>query len=673
MNAPRASSSLAILLLLLSAGSAGAQIAQGDGPIVVGERKEGYKWFELDHWNATLDLLAQQRRERRRQDGIPTLTDTETLLRETLDLSGRAFIGHKNLIDVTGMVKLGLEDIFLDSDTTGLNTHEGSFANLYDLNALILQEGPAPTNIYTRRDEQLLYREFGGSLKTITTESGITTQVRSSIAPTSFAYFHREQEERDPTGFSDFGLIQDTATIHSNAQVGTHQNLNFDYNVDDIREQQSRIGANSYTRHDATLTHTVDFGPEEKHNLRSMLRVYDQGGNASQRVLRLDEQMLLKHTPRFDTRYNLVLENQELSGQDQRLARGSVTARHRLFDSLVSSATLGASRQQIPNEFIADELFAQGNLDYTKKVPKGRLDASLGAGYSRQNNGERGTIVAIPEGSYVFRDPFPLTISQRNVIPASVVVRDAAGLRTFSEGFDYTLQSFPDRIELRRIVGGAIADGQAVRIRFDVGPEPSNQIDTSTVTLSVRYTLEETWAKGLSPYFIYRYVGHQLNANDPSLFILDDVQALQFGMDYFLGDLRLKAEREIRDSTVQGYDANRFEAHFDRRLSRYSAVNASATREEIVYRDTGNRIELNRVSARISHRFAESFDVSLRLQFRDERSGFNGHLRGFEEDAEINWRKGQTTIYASVRNALLDGDVVDTFSQTFVFGFKRNF
>lgn len=667
--------SLSILALLMAAGTAGAQTGAGadGGPIVVGERKEGYKWFELDHWNAALDLLAQQRRERRRQAGQDTLTDTETILRNTLDLSGEAFIGHKNLLDLTGAFKLGLEDTFLDSDTTGINQHDGSFANLYDVNALFFQEGPAPTNIYTRRDENLLYREFAGSIKNITTETGIGTQLRSSVAPTSIRYFHREQEERDPTGLSDYGLIQDTATIHSNAQVGKNQNLNLDYNVDDIREQQPRVGPNSYTRHDATLTHNVDFGPKEEHNLRSALRVYDQGGNASQRVLRLDEQMMLRHTPRFDTRYNMTLENQELSGQDQRLARGSATARHRLFDSLVSSATVGASRQQIPNEFITDEVFVQGNLEYTKKVPKGRLDASLGAGYNRQNNGERGGTIAIPEGSYVFRDPFPLTISQRNIIPTTVVVRDAAGSRTFAEGFDYTLQAFPDRIELRRIIGGAISDGQVVRVRYDLGPEPSNQIDTTSLTFTLRYTFEETWAKGVSPYMIYRYVGHQLNAADPSQFVLDDVQALQLGVEYFLGDLRLKAEREMRDSTVQGLDANRFEANYDRRLNRYSTINASASREEIVYRDTGNRIELNRLTGRITHRFAESFDVSLRVQVRDEQNSFSGRLRGLEEDAEVTWRKGQTTIYGSIRNALLDGDVVDTVSQTFVFGIKRDF
>lgn len=669
------STSVCVAVLLMAAGTAGAQAGAGldGGPVVVGERKAGYKWFELDHWNAALDLLAQQRRERRRQPGQDTLTDTETILRNTLDLSGEAFIGHKNLMDVTGAFKLGLEDTFLDSDTTGINQHDGSFANLYDVNALFFQEGPAPTNVYTRRDENLLYREFAGSIKNTTTETGIGTQLRSSVAPTSIRYFHREQDEHDPTGLSDYGLIQDTATIHSNAQVGKNQNLNLDYNVDDIREQQPRVGTNSYTRHDATLTHNVDFGPKEENNLRSTLRLYDQGGNASQRVLRLDEQMMLRHTPRFDTRYNLTLEKQELSGQEQRLARGSATARHRLFESLVSTGTLGASRQQIPNEFISDELFAQGSLEYTKKVPKGRLDASLGAGYNRQNNGERGGTVVVPEGTYVFRDPFPLTIGQRNIIPTSVVVRDAAGLRTFVDGFDYTLQAFPDRIELRRIVGGAIADGDAVRVRYDLGPEPSNQIDTTNVTISLRYTFEETWAKGISPYLIYRYVGHQLDTSDPSQFVLDDVQAVQYGVEYILGDWRLKAERENRDSTVQGLDANRFEANYDRRLSRYSAINASASREEIVYRDTGNRIELNRITGRITHRFAERFDVSLRVQFRDERNSFNGHLRGIEEDAELTWRKGQTTIYGSIRNALLDGDVVDTFSQTFVFGIKRDF
>ena len=49
---------------------------------------------------------------------------------------------------------------------------------------------------------------------------------------------------------------------------------------------------------------------------------------------------------------------------------------------------------------------------------------------------------------------------QRNIVMDSIVITDAAGIVVYAEGLDYSLRSVGEQIEIRRVLGGAIAEGQ---------------------------------------------------------------------------------------------------------------------------------------------------------------------------------------------------------------------
>lgn len=667
-----------ILALAAASGSAWAQdsgVTGADGgPIVVGETLGDLRFFELRSLNAAFDFTSRFRQDEIKQRGQPDATDTEQLFRGTIDFFTESYIGHKNLIDLTADFRLGLESQDITSQTLDGESSELSFTNLYDVSALILGEGPVPVTAYSRRDEALIDREFSGSIRAVSSETGAIARFKSDIAPTWIQYFHREQNESDQLDTINSGLVQDTAVIHSEYRFDTHQRLEFNYIFDHIDETQGFNFENMYDRHDGELVHTISFGPENHHDLRSSLRYYEQSGEFGQRVLRLDEQLTMRHTDRFEMRYNLDAETREQGGDEQQLVLGSATARHRLFDSLTSGATVGGSHLALSGDgFTSDDVFINGTLDYTKQVPLGRLDAGASLGLNVQDNSDRGGTLSILDQPGTFRDPFPIILSRTRIIASSVRVTDTARLRTFIEDVDYSLREFPDRVEVRRVVGGAIIDGQTVLISYDIGPEPENQIDTTSASLTIRYTFERGWFQGLSLYSTLRQTDHSLSADDPGQFVLDDFTSLLYGAEYRIGDISLSAEREHRDSTVSPYDSTRLEARFDRRLGRNSTLTLSLYHELIEYTDDNNELELLRATARWTERLVSNLDLSIRLQYRDEHETIGGDVTGFEQALELSWHYRQTSIFTSFRNAMLDGDTVDRMSQTFVFGFRRTF
>lgn len=662
----------AVLCLALRAGY--AQSIEDEGPIVLGERKGGLKAFELERLEVALRFDGRWREERLKQSGQPTLKNTEDVYEETIDLSTRAYLGHRNLCDLTADLSLGWQDVDATNESTNFNQNDSGTLTTYNINALLLAESKAPTTVYANRSQTLLSREFAGSLDSTLSEYGAFVNTFADTAPTSIHLFHREQDETDQFGLVDYHLTQDTIAVQTEWSPTDNQRVLLDYAFDMVDEKQGTAFVNNYNRHDATLTHTLEFGPENRHNLRSTLRIYDQDGPYAQSTYRLDESLRLRHTDRFETRYDLTLEQRETGGRDQNRYRLAGLARHKLFDSLVTTFNLGASQTELPDDsFTSDEYFTTLNFDYVKRVPYGQLNAGLGLNLSQIDNSDRGNVIPIVDERITFNDPLPVIIARRNILPASIFVTNVTETRVYVEGLDYILRTFSDRIELQRVVGGAIADGETVLIDYDLGPEPANSIQSFTHTLVLRYTIQEGRLRGLSTYLTYSDVSQDLDAADTTLFTLNDQTRLLLGAELRRGPLTLLAEHEDVSSEVSPYTLLRFQARYDQRLGSRSWVALEATHEGVEYELTDQTVDLNRVTAELGRSLAPGLHGRFRLRYRDESDSLGGDTRGFEQLVELKYTRGQTDVYATVRYSQLEGDVTDTQSQYFTFGLRRAF
>jgi len=642
--------------------------------VVVGVLNRSLREFELERFEAVLDLYAERRVDRVRMPDGTTQVDKETRFRETLDLFGQASVGHKNLLDLTATVQFGLEQRDIRSETAGLNTRESDTVSLYDISALILGSGRLPLTLYARREQSVLDRAFAGSIDDTLTETGAIAQFRSEIAPTTVQYFHRVHEQSDPLGRGDTSVTQDTFTLQSGIRLTDASRLDITYTFDHINEDQGDFFSDGYDRHDANIVHTWAFGGELRpHELRSSLRLTDQSGRFDQRSLRLDELLVLHHSDRLETRYALTLDQETRGGAEQRLYRGEASIRHRLFESLVSSATIGGQRVESPDNAWSDDLFASGVLDYTKKVPLGRFNAAAGVSYNAQHNSERGSTLAVLNEPRVFNDPFPIALSRRNIEPASIVVTPVSGFPVYLEGIDYTVQVFPDRAELRVPPGSAISDGQTVLVSYDVGPEPASDIDTLGTTLSFRYSLTEGPLTGLSVYTTYRTVDYTVSARDPSLFVVDDFRSLLVGVGYVRAGFDLTLEHESRDSNIDPFESNRLLALYQMPLGRASVVSVQYSHDDIDYSRRDNRVVFDRITGRWDQQVNPSLRFNVRLEYRNERNDLSGDSEGFDQILGFSWHRGQTTVYGSFRNAFLNGEGTDTDSQRFQVGLRRSF
>lgn len=668
---------LGVAALVMAAGTPIA-LAQDEGPadgdpVIVGEDAPKWDWFQLTRLDPSFEIFGRYRDDENRTQGQPTVRDTELLLRETLNLDGEVFIGHRNFIDLSVFAKLGIEDRWIDSQSADAEEHNTDFANLYDISALFFGASKLPFTVYTRRDQQNLDRDFSSSIVSTVTETGVRANYDSERTPTSVHIFYNENDQDDQTGVNDYSYTQFTFALQNTLRFTDNNRLETSYALDSIDETLSNNSSNSFLRNDLLMTNVIEFGADKENEARTYLRFYDQSGDFGFTSLRLEEQVRLRHSENLDSRYNLRAEQLERDGETQHLVNGSATVTHRLFDSLVTNATAGGDYFSTSEDFDSYSVFLRVSEDYTKRLGPGRLDLGLGGGVNLQRNSERGSTVSVVNDQRRFNDPSPITISQRNVEEGSVVVTGPGGIPTFVEGVDYTVEYFPDRIEIRPILGGGIVDGSTVLVDYDIGPEPASDIDTFNTNASFRYTFAEGWLRGLALYTSYRTTDHSIDAVDPDQFALDDIRNWVSGVEYRRKWFGLLAEYEDNDSTQNPFQTTRFQGLFEYPLGPGSLVSLRTDYEMTDFEQPDNHLDFLRVSARWNHRWSDALDTLARLDYRNEQDERRGDSEGVDAIASIRWRKRQTSVYVTYRATIVDSDSSNNTSHYVEFGFTRAF
>lgn len=668
---------LKLAVVITAAGSCGrlarAQVAPEPdaGPVIIGERRADWNLFELANTSAAFDFLGSSRRERVTQTGRDT-TDKEDLLRESLELFTQAYIGHRNFIDLTGKFRLQYENRWVTSGTLSSDEATRDLNLLYDVNARILGASSVPVDIYARRDQQTINRDFGTALRQGTTEYGAIANFQSANFPTTVQLSHNESDQTDSFGQFGYKYKRDSLSVQSILVLSETNRLEARYQFDSVSETQENVYSTDYIRHDLSLNDTWNFGEKKEHELRSFFRYYDQGGLYEQTNIRLEEQLRLVHTDTLESRYSASADQRSRGGASQNTYRGTAALRHKLFESLVSTANAGY-QHFTTGDFSSDQYFAGLNFEYTKRIAPGRLDINLGANYVNQNNSDQGGGLSVFDESYQYNGGLFITVNRRNVVSGSLRLTGPGGFPTYLEGVDYTVRYFPDRVEIVPVVGGAITSGSTLLANYDIGPEPGNTISTIGTSAAIRYTILETWLQGLAGYASYSSTTNNVSAADPSLIAVDDVTVTLLGLEYRRWGVTLRAEQEFRDSTLNPYDTMRLQALYDTRLGGNSVFSVDLTDEMIRYSQPSNEVNFLRAGVRWIQELSRTVDLDTRVIYRNESDANLGDSEGIDARVGLRWRYRQTSAYINVGHTIFGTPTSDTTSQLLEIGFRREF
>jgi hypothetical protein len=264
----------------------------------------------------------------------------------------------------------------------------------------------------------------------------------------------------------------------------------------------------------------------------------------------------------------------------------------------------------------------------------------------------------------------PLTVSQPNAVPSTVLIRDAVSGRTYTEGLDYTVSQTPAGLQIDRVLGGNIAAGQPLLLTYDYDTPDANQIATTSYGADTRYEFTKGPLAGFAPYG--RFYGQDQDVSGGTA-VPTTVRDYALGVDYQYEGLTLRAEREWYNSNVFPYDAWRYEARLNQAISSYTTASANATYTDTQYHDPDQSAKSFSLSGSLSQRLTTELTMSVYAAYVHVLSDPGGRTQGLEEGLEVDWYHRDTNVYMLLRNSTLNSDVAEQQFQFFQIGLKRTF
>jgi hypothetical protein len=599
-----------------------------------------------------LELVAERRTDEQGTSGNKRKSET-TVFEERIRLKTDGDIYHPDFLFYSGALGIGLaqQSISLDEDSGS----DSESLDDYSVFAQFLREKSFPTTFHANKSEDLISRQFLGSLRTERENRGASLSLRSKDWPMTFQYNTSEASQDGLASLArDFFARDDEQLRYSlTHDFSELSHMSIDLNRTEV--SQRTLGASINTETDRyTMLHDLKFGNDKQHRLDTFFNFLNQSGSFDFKNLQLEERLRLQHSNDFLTNYNLRFTDSKRETFRNKEIRGQTGFEHRLYESLVTTANIFTLKTDLDTQGDLTQHGGTLAFNYRKNNPWGTLLSTYSVSLTEsEQSGGSGTGIVINE-SHIATELIPVELDRVNIDISTIRVKDNVGL-LFQEGEDYTISESNGRVWLNIItVGGAIppnfTEGQEFFVDYNFFIEPERQEDT----LRQNFTVKERFNNGLSLYYAHRRQDEDASATlteiTPDEFTINTV-----GADYINKGLFLQAEYSKEDSTQIPSTSKKLQGRYNWPINRDTSASVRVINHWLDFGDPDARdVVLFKSGVEIFSRLTNTFSISARADYRDEDDTRFGTTRGFQFNSELQYNFRQLSIATGIELNSLD-------------------
>ncbi|MFQ5413553.1 MAG: hypothetical protein ACE5E6_03745 [Phycisphaerae bacterium] len=562
---------------------------------------------------------------------------------------------HPYLIDFSGSVALGFsEGRFREGTLRGTDTDRATgFLHEFDVRANLFKTKPITGSVYGLRREERIGRIFLPSLRETRSGFGTVWTYAHATHPLNVSFDHsRTDRTGNRSRIDNERIEEDRLRVDWTWRMSEHHDVQVAY--EHLRLQQAYQGSNlsfDTRRNQLRIEHELGFGPDHRHRFQTLLRVQEESGDLAEDVFEFRPELVLQHTENVSTRYAYTFRHESVDGFDVDVHRADIQLRHQFLKNLTTVVDVFGLQERADDG--VDTTQGGGSVDwhYTRGNPLGRLTAELGLAFdSEQTRGNNGLRAARNE-SGTFRDPLPVYLVNRDVVPVTLVVTDVTGRIVYRMGTDYTLFRVRDRIALLRLANGRIVNGQTVLIDYRYRTPLGGRIDTQRVDFSI----QQDFTSGLTPYYRFNYRDQDVDRSTGFALSADRTDHHRLGFTYHEPKWSLHGEYEVFDDTVEPYDAFHFGGAVQAVRDDRQTLDVSADFSQYFFEGGFDARDVSELNLRVDHdyRINERWTSGVRSAYRWEDDSRRGITQGFDLEGTLEYRRGNLMVELSLEYDVL--------------------
>ena len=627
-----------------------------------------------------LEFVAESRTDEHKSPGI-NRKSTSKVFEERVRVETTGDIYHPNFLLYSAALGLGLTQQSLSSDVVSERTD--ATLNDYDIMARMLQKKSHPVVLYTKKSQDLIPRQFLGSMKGDTQSSGVSLGLGLKEWPMMFQYSSTESSQNALASVAkDFFNRKDKRFRYFlSHNFSSLSRLSFEFERNEISQRNMNFSTDVKDQY-YMMRHSLIFGKDEQHRLSSFVRFFDQSDPFDHTSLQWNEDVRLQHSSTLLTNYKFSFAERrrgvfgsQSEFKDQTI-QGRAGFEHRLFESLITTGGIFASESEFGSGDTVKPTQKGGNLafSYQKKNPWGRLISSYSITSLRvDQSGGSGTGFAIDESHVVPTGAAAIVELDRvNIDITSITIKDSNGVPFQSE--DYTISEINGKVMLNlKTIGTVVppnfSPGQEFFVDYSFFIEPERKEDI----LRQNFTVKEQFNNGLSLYFRHNRQDETVKSTLTEI-IPDEHRNNTFGIDYINQGLMIQAEQSKMDSTYISSTSKRLQASYSWKINPDTKATVRAFNHWLDYGQPDPRdVSLFSSGGEIFSRLTDRLSISTRLDYRDEDDTRFGITRGFQINSELEYNYRQLRINAGLELNFLKQGGVESDSNFFYIRLKRLF
>lgn len=460
--------------------------------------------FKLGWWNhQSLNGSVQLEGLYRSQETILNNSKSEKpktfLYNGELQLHSKSFFWHPNFMllnmDLNYSPGTRRDNFLVIPDRTETHT-----AEQFRISSVFFNERPLSFDVFANWNHNYINREFASNVESYNRDWGAGVAYRNSFLPVTVNYTDAGWEQKELQNGRVFKNDKNTLRTELSKSFSTFDDHRFMYAYNDYRRQYSNtFTVNNYAA-SYRLLDNFYFDDKRQSSFNSLVWYYDQTGDDPFSRLQLNERFRVKLPANVKTSgyYNFSDFKQRQIESKQHKLLGRVE--HQLYLSLKSFAWYEYSDFQ---QTTYDETINKYGLgfDYRKKIPTGSLKLSYEYRhrFDKQSSDPRQLFIVDEEQQLA--DNSVVLLDNPFVDPASVTVTNEDGTIIFQENLDYLIIERNGFLEIQRLPGGQISEGETVYVDYTTTESASFQFDAINQNIFTSITLWDNFFEGYFRYY----------------------------------------------------------------------------------------------------------------------------------------------------------------------------
>ncbi|NOY37459.1 MAG: hypothetical protein GXO83_07765 [Chlorobi bacterium] len=522
------------------------------------------------------------------------------------------------------------------------NRSEVRTLNKLDLQTTIFSGKPVTISSYVNLNQSYFNRENLTNVKSVNKNYGGRISLNNKFLPVTLTYRDLNWDQKETETGREFSMNQNNLETRISKAFGSLNRNEFIYNHDKYIYTYTDQDTVVNNIDQITLNNTLFFDKTKKYNFSSRVNYYNQKGEHTFERFDGFESIKLRLPANF--RLNGSYNYYSLSESTQDLRKHVIRSEleHQLFYSLTSSVYIDYSSL---SQTVYNEKNTKTGVDfkYTKKIPFGRLNLFYRYFRNHRSMDSKPAPLQVIDEEHVLRDGFIELLDRPFTDPASVTVKDVTGTIIYQLDFDYSIIERNGYVEIQRIPGGQISNGQSVLIDYTASQEGDYSYNVNNFGTGINLLM---FKNILEVYYRYAQQDYS-NIEQTGLITLNYFSQDVWGTRLNFGFLEAGMEYDQYRSNIIPYKLMRYYVNLNGNIKHKLLLSLNGSvRDYLIIEDQINQQYAN-ISGRMAYVFKKQTKASLEF----------GYLRQRGENLNLDVITAKAELSTSLRQLYLKGGI----------------